>query len=112
MKIKLEASFRREFKYLRKKYPSLPKDLQLLGENLQLNPKQGAALGMDCYKIRMSITSKNAGKSGGARVITCVKIVNDTIHMLTIYDKSETESINDKFLKLLVEAIELDKYDE
>ena len=112
MKIKLEASFRREFKYLRKKYPSLPKDLQLLGENLQLNPTQGVALGIDCYKIRMSISSKNSGKSGGARVITCVKIVNDTIHLLTIYDKSEAENISDKFLKSLVEAIDLEELDE
>ena len=61
MKIKLEVSFRKSFKRLRKKYPSLPKDLQLLGENLQTNPTQGVALGMDCYKIRLSIGSKNLG---------------------------------------------------
>ena len=112
MKIKLEASFRKAFKRLRKKYPSLPKDLQLLGENLQTNPTQGVALGMDCYKIRMSINSKNTGKSGGARIITCVKIVNETVHLLTIYDKSEEESISDKLLKLLVAAIELGEIDE
>lgn len=109
MKIKLEATFRREFKYLRKKYPSLLKDLQLLGESLQLNPKQGAALGLDCYKIRIAISSKKTGKSGGARIITCVKIINDTIHLLTIYDKSESDNISDKLLKSLVEAIEFDE---
>jgi len=43
----------------------------------------------------MSIAAKNKGKSGGARVITCVKIVGETVYLLTIYDKSEQDSISD-----------------
>lgn len=43
----------------------------------------------------MSIAAKNKGKSGGARVITCVKVVGETVYLLTIYDKSEQESISD-----------------
>ncbi|WP_317129146.1 type II toxin-antitoxin system RelE/ParE family toxin [Hymenobacter sp. UV11] len=52
-------------------------------------------MGRDCYKVRMSIAAKNKGKSGGARVITCVKVVGETVYLLTIYDKSEQESISD-----------------
>jgi hypothetical protein len=52
-------------------------------------------LGRDCYKVRMSIAANNKGKSGGARVITCVKIVGETVYLLTIYDKSEQNSISD-----------------
>ena len=48
----------------------------------------------------MSITSKNKGKSGGARVIYfnmfAKKADNDTIIALSIYDKREHESITDK----------------
>jgi len=44
----------------------------------------------------MHIKSKNTGKSGGARVITCVKIVAEKIYLLTIYDKSEQSTITDK----------------
>jgi mRNA-degrading endonuclease YafQ of YafQ-DinJ toxin-antitoxin module len=40
MRIKLEASFQRDFKQLRKKYPSLPSDLANLGESLKENPQQ------------------------------------------------------------------------
>ncbi len=54
----------------------------------------------------MAIASKRAGKSGGARVITCVQIVNDTIHLLLIYDKSEIDNISDAFLKQLIDNIE------
>ena len=44
----------------------------------------------------MRIRGKNAGKSGGARVITCVKVVGERIHLLTIYDKSDQDTISDK----------------
>jgi hypothetical protein len=67
-----------------------------LRAELQANPQAGEPLGRDCYKVRMSIAAKNKGKSGGARVITCVKIVGETVYLLTIYDKSEQESISDK----------------
>ena len=46
----------------------------------------------------MAISSKNKGKSGGARVITYVKIVDEVIYLLSIYDKSETDTITDKEL--------------
>lgn len=29
-------------------------------------------------------------------MITCVKVVNDTVYLLTIYDKSDKENISDK----------------
>jgi len=44
-------------------------------DSLKVEPKQGQPLGKDCYKIRMAITSKGKGKSGGCRIISCVKIV-------------------------------------
>ena len=53
----------------------------------------------------MSITSKGKGKSGGARVITCVKITNEKIFLLTIYDKSEKDDISDKELNELLKFI-------
>ena len=64
--------------------------------NLQENPIQGDPLGKDCYKVRMSIESKNKGKSGGARVICCVKIIDEVIYLLSIYDKGEQSTIKDK----------------
>ena len=71
-------------------------------DSLEENPIQGEALGKDCYKIRVSIKSKGRGKSGGARVITRVKVVNQTVYLLSIYDKSEKDSISDKELNDLL----------
>ncbi|WP_204985986.1 hypothetical protein [Mucilaginibacter psychrotolerans] len=44
----------------------------------------------------MSISSKNKGKSGGARVITYVRFVDEEIYLLAIYDKSDLSTIADE----------------
>ncbi len=96
----------KDLKRLGKKYPSIADDLDIVKSNLVEDPFQGESLGRSCYKIRMVITSKGRGKSGGARVITCVKIVNDTIYLLTIFDKSEKENISDEELTELLKFVE------
>ena len=106
MTIETIAPFDKSFKRLSKKYPSLKKDLQKLNASLLDNPTQGKSLGDNCYKIRMAIGSKSKGKSGGARVITCVRIVADKIHLLDIFDKSDMENIDDEYLSELRDMVE------
>jgi hypothetical protein len=98
-------SFEKEFKRLFKKYPSLKRDLEVLIKLLEVNPHQGIALGKGFYKIRLTITSKSKGKSGGARVITFVRVSEHIIYLASIYDKSETSSITNTELKLLSQQI-------
>ncbi len=98
-------SFKKDAKKLLKKYPSLADEIEELINILEENPTVGTPLGQDCYKIRLAIKSKNKGKSGGARVITNVKVVNETVFLLSIYDKSEktdisSEELNDWLLDL------------
>ncbi len=100
----LTSSFQKEFKALFKKHPSLAKDLSNLTDIIKVNPNIGISIGKGCYKIRMSITSKGKGKSGGARVITCVKIVHQSIYLLSIYDKSDRETVDDTEPTMLLEA--------
>lgn len=80
-------------------------DLVNLFSSLEINPKQGKPLGKDCYKIRMAISGKGKGKSGGARIITCVRVTADKIYLISIYDKSEKEDISDKELNELLRLI-------
>ncbi len=91
--------FEKEIKRLTKKYPSLKKDYSLLLESLEQNPSQGVSLGNNIYKIRLLISSKGKGKSGGARVITYLKIVNKELVLVSIYDKSDRANISDKEIK-------------
>ena len=67
--------FEKEFKRLNIKYPSLKSDLPLLINHPEVNPFEGTSLGKNLYKIglRIRISSKGIGKSGEARIISCVK---------------------------------------
>ena len=70
------------------------------------NPQLGTDLGRGLRKIRMAITSKGRGKSGGARVITFTVVVaidETDINLLYIYDKAERENITMKEIEMLLE---------
>ncbi|WP_370871203.1 hypothetical protein [Algoriphagus sp.] len=96
----------KELKKLRKKYASLESDLENLGDQLQSNPRMGVEVYKNCYKIRFAIKSKSKGKSGGGRLITWVKLEKESIYLLSIYDKSERESITDQYIKALLNSLE------
>lgn len=97
--------FDRQAKRLAKKYPSLKKDLAGLIGRLTDEPKQGTSLGNSFYKIRLAIVSKVKGKSGGARVVTYVKVARTTIYLASIFDKSEKSTITDKELEKIFKTI-------
>ncbi|RRB00687.1 type II toxin-antitoxin system RelE/ParE family toxin [Larkinella rosea] len=107
-KILTLAVFDRQLKRLARKYPSIAIDLAQLGKELLENPSLGESLGSNFYKVRLKIASKRTGKSGGARVITYVKIVDETITLSYIYDKSERSTISDDELKALLKLLEGD----
>ena len=94
--------FEGNFKRLSKKYHSLVNDYEILIGELLKNPTMGDVLGDNTRKVRMAIASKNRGKRGGAREITCnvlVDVVNTDIYLLAIYDKGEQESMSKKEIK-------------
>jgi mRNA-degrading endonuclease RelE of RelBE toxin-antitoxin system len=97
--------FKRELKRLVKKFHSLKNEYAILLDDLDKNPATGTPLGNDCYKIRIAISSKGKGKSGGARIITYVLVTDKTVFLLDIFDKSEQENITDKELLLLIKGI-------
>jgi mRNA-degrading endonuclease RelE of RelBE toxin-antitoxin system len=101
----LTSTFKKEAKKLLKQYSSLALELSQLATKLKENPFIGTPLGNDIYKIRLSIQSKNKGKSGGARVISCVKIKDENIYLLTIYNKGKVDNITKKEIDLLIKNI-------
>ena len=87
--------FDKQAKRLGKKYPSLKNDLAGLIDQLTQNPEKGTPLGNNFFKIRLVIRSKGKGKSGGARIITFVKVTRTTVYLTSIFDKSEKGTITD-----------------
>ena len=76
-----------------------------MGVTLTKAPKTGTPLGNDTFKIRIAIKSKGKGKSGGARIITYVVTDNKEVYLLTIYDKSEYDIVDDKTIKNIIETL-------
>ncbi len=104
-KVKTLESFEKQSKQLIRKYPSLVSEIGELISNLEVIPNSGTPLGRNCFKIRLSISSKGKGKSGGARIITNVAVRNQIVYLLSIYDKSEKENISDFELQKLLSKI-------
>lgn len=104
-KVELTENFKKEAKRLSKKHLSLKNDLALLGVLLSENPTTGTYLGNNIYKVRLAIKSKGKGKSGGARVMTQLKVVYQTVYLFSIYDKGENENISDNDIQELIQEI-------
>lgn len=112
VRIKITSNFKKEAKPLLKRYKSLVPELENLEKELSKNPTLGTPLGNNIFKIRIKISSKGKGKSGGARVISYLEtelIVNlepieteTIVNLISIYDKSETASISTKELQQLI----------
>ena len=99
-------NFEKELKSLAKKYPSLKTDLIELSQSLLATPTQGVEIFKNCYKIRFSIKSKGRGKSGGGRLITFIKVQNERIYLLSVYDKSDKQTVSDQTLKYLLNNLD------
>ncbi|MDR1003612.1 MAG: addiction module toxin RelE [Prevotellaceae bacterium] len=95
-RIDILPKFARELKRLSKKYRSMKQDYANLLNELYASPTVGTDLGRGVRKVRMAISSKNKGKSHGARVITFTYLLdekNGVINLLFIYDKNERENL-------------------
>lgn len=89
--------FERAFKALAKRHRSLKHDILDFTRSLQENPFQGVELSPGIRKIRMAITSKGRGKSGGARVITYTVLAAEadgTVYLIDIYDKADYSTVD------------------
>lgn len=97
--------FQRNIKKLAKRYLSLRKDYDGFLSELRANPQMGIDLGDGLHKIRMRISDKNKGKSGGARVITFTVIIaaeESQLYLVCIYDKSERENMTVGEIRLIL----------
>lgn len=95
MNIKATDTFKKSFKKLFKKDKLLIAEYEELINKLEQNSTLGIDLGNGRYKIRLQNRSNNKGKSAGYRVVTYTKI-EDTVLLVHIYSKSDTENILDK----------------
>lgn len=106
MRVRMSEDFRASYKLLKKRHKSLEADFERLLASLLESPIQGVELVGGLRKVRMAITSKGRGKSGGARVIIRVRIVADELQLLYIYDKADMENVSETFLRDVMKRME------
>lgn len=97
MKIFFSEHFKKQLKKLKKKFPQIINDL--LNRIDSFNPENETSIGRSVYKIRISNSDMKKGKSGGFRSYIYLYIKNDLLVPLSIYPKTETESITETELK-------------
>lgn len=108
-KILTTAVFESEAKTLQKRHRSFKNDLKELILSLEENPFQGVELSPGFRKIRMAITSKGRGKSGGARIITYTIIaakMKGNIYLMSVYDKADFSTVDLSVLKNIARSLE------
>lgn len=105
-RIIITPNFAKELKNLAKRHTSIKADLIILSQSLTEMPTQGIEVFKNCYKIRFAIRSKGRGKSGGGRLITFIQVQNECIYLLSIYDKSDKETVSDQILKYLLNNLD------
>ena len=97
--------FDKQFKKLSKKYNLIKSDVEELIINFDELHQQAIPIKSDFYKIRLANSNKNKGKSAGYRIYYYIKI-KATVYLLTIYDKSEIEMIDEKILIEIIKNID------
>lgn len=102
--------FATELKRLAKRYRGLADDYEAFLDSLKGNPLQGTEIAPKIRKIRMPITAKGRGKSGGARIITYNALVAEQegkIYLLLIYDKADASNIKMNVVKEIIKDLGL-----
>ena len=92
--VRTVPNFDREIKKIAKKHKGIKSDLAKLIHDLEVNPTMGTDLGQNFYKIRISVSGTNKGKSGGARIITYVLLDHEVVLLSEIYLKSENDTVD------------------
>lgn len=103
------AEFEGQAKSLQKRHRSFKNDLKELIFSLKENPFQGTELSPCIRKIRMAITSKGRGKSGGARIITYNVITAEMegrVYLMSVYDKSDFSTVELSAIKKIAKMLE------
>lgn|SRR5574344_538149 len=99
--------FKKNTKKLSKKYKNIKLDILELVNQLESDPHNiGVHLFNNCYKIRIPNSSIPTGKSGGFRVIIYFIDKSHNVYLLTIYSKSDQESISDSKIVELIKSME------
>ena len=89
-------------KELRKRYRRIEKDIDYFLAGINDVRDLGTSLGNNLYKARIKNSDAARGKSGGYRLITYLKLKDNTLTLIYIYSKSDISNVSEKQLDEIV----------
>lgn len=97
--------FDKQFKKLAKKYRNIKEDTTSFIKQFESFHQQAIHIHSNLYKIRLANSDKQSGKRGGYRIYYYIKI-DEVVYLMSIYDKSQLESINEDIFLEYIKEIE------
>lgn len=95
-------TFNKSAKKLKKRFRNIEKDYLTFVSSIATDEDLGTYLGNDIYKSRISNSDKNSGKSGGYRLITYLKLIDNALYLVYIYDKSDFGNLTENDIDKLI----------
>lgn len=100
--IKDTSTFNKEVKKLKKRFRNIEKDYMDFINSIENIDDLGIHLGNNIYKVRIINSDKNSGKSSGYRLISYLKLIENELYLIYIYDKSDLENISEKEIDKII----------
>lgn len=97
--------FSKSVKKLKKRFRHIEDDCVQFIEHIEYEEDLGTYLGDGVYKARIANSDKKSGKSSGYRLITYLKLIDNELYLLFIYDKSDFENLSESEIDVLVLAL-------
>ena len=95
-------TFNKAVKKLKKRFRNIEKDYLSFINSIATDEDLGVYLGNDIYNTRVSNSDKNSGKSGGYRLISYLKLIDNELYLMYIYDKSDFGNLSENDLDQLM----------
>lgn len=106
--VSIPPDFEKQIKYLRRKYPSVTREVRHLVRQLQDDERPGDEVPnvgyVGVYKERLRNRSARRGKQGGFRIIYYVQHV-DRVFLILVYSKTEIEDIPAREIRAVLEKV-------
>jgi len=117
-KYKIDLSFptfKRTVKRLKKKFPSVNKDLDSIFSQLENEPPIGVPIPLinaPVYKVRIKNSDIQKGKSRGYRLVYKFDEKNKMITPLILYFKAEKTNVFNREIRDMLDSLEKSLFDE
>ena len=102
-------TFAKAVKRLQKRFKNIEADCDEFVQSIQTTEHLGTNLGNGIFKVRIANRDKKSGKSAGYRLISYLKLIDNKLYLMYIYDKSDLDTVSEKQIDTLIKKTILEK---